>query len=45
MVLMRSTKYRYVISFLKEHGKEVYLEVRAAYIDTMNKVSAFGFIM
>ncbi|KAL0383376.1 UNVERIFIED_CONTAM: Vacuolar protein sorting-associated protein 52 A [Sesamum calycinum] len=28
----------YVILFLKEHGKEVYLEVRAAYIDTMNKV-------
>ncbi|XP_073135533.1 vacuolar protein sorting-associated protein 52 A isoform X1 [Henckelia pumila] len=31
-------KYKYVILFLKEHGKEVYLEVRAAYIDTMNKV-------
>ncbi|KAI4301992.1 hypothetical protein L6164_035217 [Bauhinia variegata] len=31
-------KYKYVISFLKEHGKEVYNEVRAAYIDTMNKV-------
>ncbi|XP_028059466.1 vacuolar protein sorting-associated protein 52 A isoform X1 [Camellia sinensis] len=31
-------KYMYVISFLKEHGKEVYVEVRAAYIDTMNKV-------
>ncbi|KAK9684976.1 hypothetical protein RND81_10G246900 [Saponaria officinalis] len=31
-------KYKYVISFLKEHGKEVYTEVRAAYIDTMNKV-------
>lgn len=23
---------------MKEHGKEVYLDVRAAYIDTMNKV-------
>ncbi|KAL2232864.1 UNVERIFIED_CONTAM: Vacuolar protein sorting-associated protein 52 A [Sesamum indicum] len=31
-------KYKYVILFLKEHGNEVYLEVRAAYIDTMNKV-------
>ncbi|KAI7983166.1 Vacuolar protein sorting-associated protein 52 A [Camellia lanceoleosa] len=31
-------KYMYAISFLKEHGKEVYVEVRAAYIDTMNKV-------
>ena len=31
---------RYVVSFLNEHGKEVYIEVRAAYIDTMNKVNA-----
>ncbi|EOA34508.1 hypothetical protein CARUB_v10022051mg [Capsella rubella] len=31
-------KYKYIISFLKEHGKEVYMDVRAAYIDTMNKV-------
>ncbi|KAL6535643.1 Vacuolar protein sorting-associated protein 52 [Orobanche minor] len=31
-------KYKYVISFLKDHGKEVYHDVRAAYIDTMNKV-------
>lgn len=23
---------------MKEHGKEVYPDVRAAYIDTMNKV-------
>lgn len=30
---------RYVISFLKEHGKEIYTEVRAAYVDTMNKVN------
>ncbi|XP_022885788.1 vacuolar protein sorting-associated protein 52 A-like [Olea europaea var. sylvestris] len=36
-------KYKYVISFLKEHGKEVYLEVRAAYIDTMNKVLSANF--
>jgi Vps52 / Sac2 family len=30
---------RYAISFLKEHGKEIYTEVRAAYVDTMNKVN------
>ncbi|OWM63440.1 hypothetical protein CDL15_Pgr022185 [Punica granatum] len=36
-------KYKYVISFLKEHGKEVYQEVRAAYIDTMNKVLSAHF--
>ncbi|KAI7738189.1 hypothetical protein M8C21_018369 [Ambrosia artemisiifolia] len=28
---------QYAISFLKEHGKEIYNEVRAAYTDTMNK--------
>nr|CAB3495608.1 unnamed protein product [Digitaria exilis] len=32
-------KYKYTITFLKEHAKEIYAEVRAAYIDTMNKVS------
>jgi len=32
-------KYKYTIIFLKEHAKEIYAEVRAAYIDTMNKVS------
>ncbi|KAM7511463.1 hypothetical protein LguiB_010338 [Lonicera macranthoides] len=36
-------KYKYVISFLKEHGKEIYAEVRAAYIDTMNKVLSAHF--
>ncbi|XP_016504959.1 vacuolar protein sorting-associated protein 52 A [Nicotiana tabacum] len=36
-------KYKYILSFLKEHGKEVYLEVRAAYIDTMNKVLSAQF--
>ncbi|KAJ4848201.1 Vacuolar protein sorting-associated protein 52 [Turnera subulata] len=36
-------KYKYVISFLKEHGKEVYTEVRGAYIDTMNKVLSAHF--
>ncbi|KAK9134139.1 hypothetical protein Syun_013469 [Stephania yunnanensis] len=36
-------KYKYVILFLKEHGKEVYIEVRGAYIDTMNKVLSAHF--
>ncbi|KAJ7978186.1 Vacuolar protein sorting-associated protein 52 A [Quillaja saponaria] len=36
-------KYKYIISFLKEHGKEVYSEVRGAYIDTMNKVLSAHF--
>ncbi|CAI9112929.1 OLC1v1013440C1 [Oldenlandia corymbosa var. corymbosa] len=36
-------KYKYITSFLKEHGKEVYLEVRAAYVDTMNKVLSAHF--
>lgn len=36
-------KYKYVISFIKEHGKEIYAEVRAAYIDTMNKVLSAHF--
>nr|KJB59637.1 hypothetical protein B456_009G264800 [Gossypium raimondii] len=36
-------KYKYIISFLKEHSKEVHLEVRAAYIDTMNKVLSAHF--
>eukprot|EP01018_Ginkgo_biloba_P025458 Gb_30516 [translate_table: standard] len=31
-------KYKYIVVFLKEHGKEVYNEVHSAYIDTMNKV-------
>lgn len=36
-------KYKYIISFLKEHGKEIYNEVRAAYTDTMNKVLSAHF--
>ncbi|KAF9600683.1 hypothetical protein IFM89_011354 [Coptis chinensis] len=36
-------KYKYAILFLKEHGKEVYVEVRGAYIDTMNKVLSAHF--
>jgi hypothetical protein len=27
-------------SFLREHGKEVYPEIKATYIETMNKVSS-----
>ncbi|KAF7153126.1 hypothetical protein RHSIM_Rhsim01G0101300 [Rhododendron simsii] len=42
-VLLKYKAYRYVISFLKEHGKEVYTEVRAAYVDTMNKVLSAHF--
>uniref|UniRef100_A0A1D1YHQ3 Vacuolar protein sorting-associated protein 52 n=2 Tax=Anthurium amnicola TaxID=1678845 RepID=A0A1D1YHQ3_9ARAE len=36
-------KYKYVIVFLQEHGREIYNEVRAAYIDTMNKVLSAHF--
>ncbi|XP_015690866.1 vacuolar protein sorting-associated protein 52 A isoform X1 [Oryza brachyantha] len=36
-------KYKYTIVFLKEHAKEIYTEVRAAYIDTMNKVLSAHF--
>ncbi|KAG0492907.1 hypothetical protein HPP92_006305 [Vanilla planifolia] len=36
-------KYKYLIVFLKEHGKDIYMEVRAAYIDTMNKVLSAHF--
>ncbi|XP_066390416.1 vacuolar protein sorting-associated protein 52 A-like isoform X5 [Miscanthus floridulus] len=36
-------KYKYTIIFLKEHAKEIYAEVRAAYIDTMNKVLSAHF--
>ncbi|XP_058067918.1 vacuolar protein sorting-associated protein 52 A isoform X2 [Magnolia sinica] len=36
-------KYKYVVLFLKEHGKEIYGEVRGAYIDTMNKVLSAHF--
>ncbi|PUZ40654.1 hypothetical protein GQ55_9G441700 [Panicum hallii var. hallii] len=36
-------KYKYTIIFLKEHAKEIYAEVRVAYIDTMNKVLSAHF--
>jgi hypothetical protein len=31
-------KYKYVATFLRTHGQEVFPEIRAAYVDTMNKV-------
>ncbi|KAL3686247.1 hypothetical protein R1sor_004269 [Riccia sorocarpa] len=31
-------KYKYAATFLHDHGREVYPEIRAAYVDTMNKV-------
>lgn len=36
-------KYKYVILFLKEHGKDIYTQIRTAYIDTMNKVLSAHF--
>lgn len=36
-------KYKYIAAFLKEHGKEVYHDVRLAYIDTLNKVLSAHF--
>ncbi|KAL6884614.1 hypothetical protein ACP4OV_010550 [Aristida adscensionis] len=36
-------KYEYTIIFLKEHAKEIYGEVRAGYIDTMNMVLSAHF--
>ncbi|XP_020570875.1 vacuolar protein sorting-associated protein 52 A-like [Phalaenopsis equestris] len=36
-------KYKYVIVFLKERDKDIHTEVRAAYIDTMNKVLSAHF--
>ncbi|OAY74614.1 Vacuolar protein sorting-associated protein 52 A [Ananas comosus] len=38
-------KYRYLILFLKEHGKEKYPDILAAYIDTMNKVLSVHFFV
>lgn len=36
-------KYKYVATFLQDHGHEVYPEVRAAYVDTMSKVLSVHF--
>lgn len=36
-------KYKYLPAFLREHGKEVYPELTAAYTDTMNKVLSLHF--
>ncbi|KAF5177700.1 Vacuolar protein sorting-associated protein 52 a [Thalictrum thalictroides] len=43
LVLLLKIKQQYVILFLEEHGKEVYIEVRGAYIDTVNKVLSAHF--
>ncbi|KAH7669223.1 Vps52 protein [Dioscorea alata] len=36
-------KYKCLIIFLKEHGREIYNEVKATYIDTMNKILSAHF--
>ncbi|KAH9547824.1 hypothetical protein CY35_11G056300 [Sphagnum magellanicum] len=36
-------KYKYVATFLRTHGQEVFPEIRAAYVDTMNKVLSAHF--
>ncbi|CAM6121999.1 unnamed protein product [Calypogeia fissa] len=36
-------KYKYAATFLREHGKEVYPEIRLAYVDTMSKVLSAHF--
>ncbi|KAL2619828.1 hypothetical protein R1flu_000033 [Riccia fluitans] len=36
-------KYKYAATFLHDHGLEVYPEIRAAYVDTMNKVLSAHF--
>jgi hypothetical protein len=37
-VWMQPWGTRYVATFLRTHGQEVFPEIRAAYVDTMNKV-------
>ncbi|XP_039134787.1 LOW QUALITY PROTEIN: vacuolar protein sorting-associated protein 52 A-like [Dioscorea cayenensis subsp. rotundata] len=36
-------KYKCLIIFLKEHGREIYNEVKATYIDTMSKILSAHF--
>eukprot|EP00252_Welwitschia_mirabilis_P021348 TRINITY_DN5467_c0_g1_i1.p1 TRINITY_DN5467_c0_g1~~TRINITY_DN5467_c0_g1_i1.p1 ORF type:complete len:789 (+),score=162.25 TRINITY_DN5467_c0_g1_i1:86-2452(+) len=36
-------KYKYTAAFLKEHGKDIYNDVRLAYVDTLNKVFSAHF--
>eukprot|EP00850_Spirogloea_muscicola_P000419 SM000002S05499 [mRNA] locus=s2:102884:106791:+ [translate_table: standard] len=36
-------KYKYVATFLQEHEKDVFADVRAAYVETMNKVLSSHF--
>jgi Vps52 / Sac2 family len=36
-------KYKYLVAFLRQHGREVYQEVRAAYVDTLARVLSSHF--
>lgn len=36
-------KYKYLVAFLRQHGREVYTEVRAAYVDTLSRVLSSHF--
>lgn len=36
-------KYKYLVAFLRQHGREVYAEVRAAYVDTLSRVLSSHF--
>ncbi|KAK9819744.1 hypothetical protein WJX72_001832 [[Myrmecia] bisecta] len=36
-------KYKYLVTFLRMHGKEVFLELRAAYVDTLSRVLSSHF--
>jgi hypothetical protein len=42
-VWMQPWGTRYVATFLRTHGQEVFPEIRAAYVDTMNKVLSAHF--
>lgn len=36
-------KYKYLVTFLRQHGLEVFDEVRAAYVDTLSRVLSSKF--
>ena len=36
-------KYKYLVAFLRLHGREVFAEVRAAYVDTLSRVLSSHF--
>lgn len=36
-------RYRYLVAFLQAHGREVFEEVRTAYVDTLSRVLASKF--